>query len=44
MEIKRNDLGLYEMYIDGKYIGNYNSVVDAAHEYEKIREGGDPDA
>ena len=44
MEIRRNDRGYYEMYIDGKFIGNYDTVGEAAKDYERIRTGGDPDA
>ena len=31
-----NNHGHYEMYIDGKFVGSYDTVVEAADDYEKI--------
>ncbi len=36
-EIKRSERGeCYEMTVDGKFYGNYDSVVEAAKEFEEI--------
>lgn len=42
LEINHSSKGeYYEMYIDGKFQGNYDSVKEAADEYEHICEEED---
>lgn len=37
LDIHRSDRGeYYEMYVDGKFEGNYSTVSEAAQDYEKL--------
>lgn len=35
--IERNSRGYYALYIDGEFAGNFDSVKEAADEYEAVR-------
>lgn len=38
LEIKPSKKGAYyEMYVNGKHVGNYDSVVEAAKDYEAMQ-------
>ena len=46
MSIMRNDSGHYEMYIDDEFYGSYDTVGDAARDYDEYIENKEdtPDA
>ena len=36
MRIVRNPRGYYELWINGRFEGNFDTALEAAQEYEKI--------
>lgn len=42
LDIRHSDKGeYYEMYVNGEFKGNYDSVVDAAKDYENEHKKGE---